>query len=130
MARMRNYLRSLAIACALLPTVSSALADAPKPKPDAPATKSDDLPLPKDASAPKDAPGGGGAIKVYEVPRGRDAVVTEMRELLKKGSWAITKDDPSPSGRAVRLEVTHDKKVYKVSFTGDATRTAIIVTAP
>ena len=121
-------LRSIILASSLL-TTTLAFADAPKPKPPAVAP-SDDLPLPKDASAPKDAPGGGGAIRFYEVPRGRDAVVAEMRELFKTNHWDVTKDDPSPSGRAVRLELTHDKKVWKVSFTGDASRTAIIVTAP
>jgi hypothetical protein len=88
------------------------------------------LPLPKDAAAPSDAPGGGGKIQVYQVPRGRDAVVAEVRELLKAGKWTITKDDPSPSGRAIRIEVKNGDALYKVSFTGDATRTAIIVTLP
>ena len=99
--------------------------DAPAP---APAAAS--LPLPKDATAPSDAPGGGGKIQVYQVPRGRDVVVAEVRELLKAGKWTITKDDPSPSGRAIRIEVKKADTAYKVSFTGDATRTAIIVTLP
>jgi hypothetical protein len=122
-------LRTLAISL-LLSLGGTAIADKPAPaKPTAPPAAAA-LPLPKDASAPSDAPGGGGAIQMYQVPRGRDVVIAEMRDLFKAGGWAITKDDPSPSGRAVRLEVTKDKKVYKVSFTGDTTRTAIIVTLP
>ena len=122
-------LRTLAIALVVALGTGSAWAEKPSPpKPTAPAAAA--FPLPKDATAPTAAPGGGGAIQVYQVPRGRDAVIAEMRELFKAGGWAITKDDPSPSGRAIRLEVTKDKKVYKVSFTGDASKTAIIVTLP
>lgn len=95
-----------------------------------PAPAATSLPLPKDATAPSDAPGGGGKIQVYQVPRGRDAVVAEVRGLWKAASWTITKDDPSPSGRAIRIEVKKGDALYKVSFTGDATRTAIIVTLP
>ncbi len=113
-------------------SVGTALADQPVPptKPVTPPATAEQFPLPKDAKAPSAAPGGGGRIQVYEIPRGRDAVITEMRELLKKAGWTITKDDPSPSGRAIRLEVKKTDKIYKVSFTGDATRTALILTLP
>ena len=87
------------------------------------------MPLPKDAKASDLAPGGD-KILVYQVPRGRDAVIAEMRELFKKGKWEIAKDDPSPSGRAIRLELKKDGLLFKVSFTGDDTKTAIIVTNP
>ena len=88
------------------------------------------IPLPKYASAPSAAPGGGGAIQVYQIPRGRDLVVAEMREAFKQAGWVLSKDDSSPSGRAIRLEVKKGDKLYKVSFTGDATRTSMIVTLP
>ena len=106
-------------------------ADAPKPKPDAPAkVDGDAFPLPKDATPAEAAPGGGGKIWTHQVPRGRDVVIGEIRDLLKKGAWTITKDDSSPSGRAIRLEVKKGDKLIKASFTGDATRTAIILTLP
>ncbi|NOU26437.1 MAG: hypothetical protein HOO96_00910 [Polyangiaceae bacterium] len=89
-----------------------------------------DFPLPKDAGAPSAAPGGGGKISVYQVPRGRDVVVTEVKDALKQGGWTLVKDDPSPSGRAIRLEAKKGDKTYKVSFTGDATKTALILTSP
>lgn len=115
---------------ALTTSPALALADTPaKPAPTKPAPKADTFPLPKDATVSKAMPGGG-KIQAYEVPRGRDAVVTEVKALLAKGGFTITKDDKSPSGRAVRLEVTKGDKLYKVSFTGDDTRAAIILTNP
>ncbi len=95
-----------------------------------PGKASADFPLPKDAGAPAAAPGGGGKISVYQVPRGRDVVVAEVKDALKQGGWTLVKDDPSPSGRAIRLEVKKGDRTYKVSFTGDATKTALILTSP
>ena len=92
-----------------------------------PAT-ADKFPIPKDAVAGESH--GGGKILMYQVPRGRDAVVKEVRESLKTGGWTITKDTTSPSGSAIRLEVKKGDKLYKVSFTGDDTRTALILTLP
>jgi hypothetical protein len=124
--------RNVALALSLGSSVVAGAGPAPERRdaPAKPAPAAADLPLPKDATAPSEAPGGGGKIRVYQVPRGRDVVIAEVRELLKAGKWTITKDDPSPSGRAIRIEVQRGDTVYKVSFTGDATRTAIIVTLP
>jgi len=89
------------------------------------------FPLPKGAAAPKPvSKGSGGRIRTYDVPRGRAAVVTEVRGLLKAGSWEITKDEPSPSGNAIRLIVKKSGRVWKASFTGDDKRTVLILTAP
>jgi hypothetical protein len=89
------------------------------------------FPIPKDATGGDSQPGGGGKIVMYQVPRGRDAVVKEVKKALETGGWTITKDDPSPSGRAIRIEVkSKTAKLYKVSFTGDDSRTAIILTLP
>jgi len=109
-----------------------ALADVapPRPAPVKPKPAEAKFPLPKDATGGESAPGGGGKIVMHQVPRGRDAVITEVRELLKKGGWTVVKDEASPSGRAIRLEVKQGATVIKASFTGDATRTAIILTLP
>jgi len=88
------------------------------------------FPLPKDASAPDNAPGGGGKIQVYKVPRGRDAVVAETRKALADGGWTITNTSGEEHSRAIRLEVKKGDTVIKASFTGDATQTAIILTLP
>jgi hypothetical protein len=122
-------LRTLALVALLAQPVVATVAVA-DPAPARPTKKADTVPLPKDASVPEDAPGGGGAIQMYKVPRGRDAVVAEMRDLFKVGGWILTKDSSSPSGRAIRIELKHDDKIYKVSFTGDTSQTAIIVTLP
>lgn len=95
-----------------------------------PGKASAEFPLPKDAGAPSAAPGGGGKISVYQVPRGRDVVAAEVRDALKQSGFTLVKDDPSPSGRAIRLEAKKGDKTYKVSFTGDATKTALILTSP
>lgn len=87
----------------------------------------DEFPLPKDATAPKAAPGGAGKIESYEVPRAKDAVLAELREALKKAGWLISKEEASPRG-TVRLEVKKGDRVVKVSVLGDATKTALILT--
>lgn len=124
--RMRTLLVS-----ALLAFSSLAVADAPKPKPVAPAEEK--FPLPKDATGGDAAPGGGGKILMYKVPRGKTAVATEVKESLTKGGWKIVNDGTaSPSGRSIRMEVqSKSGKTYKVSFTGvDDTESAIILTLP
>jgi hypothetical protein len=118
---------------AILLCSSAAVADAPQPvdTPAKPAPKADDkFPVPKDATGGDSQPGGGGKILMYKIPRGRDAVVTEVKEALGKGGWKIEKDTKSPSGNAVRLEVKKGDKLYKVSFTGDTSQTALILTLP
>jgi hypothetical protein len=121
-------MRSLLVALMLLSTPAFA---APEPV-DAPSKQKaeDKFPIPKDATAGEDAPGGGGKIQMYKVARGRDTVVTEVKESLKTGGWTIAKETKSPSGSAVRLEVKKGDKLYKVSFTGDDKQTAIILTLP
>jgi hypothetical protein len=128
-------MRSLALV--LLLVTSPALADIARPRPapeekkPAPKPKAEvKFPLPKDAGAAEAAPGGGGKIVTHQVPRGRDAVVAEVRELLKKDGWQVTRDDKSPSGRAVRIEVKKSETLIKASFTGDDARTVIILTLP
>ncbi len=89
------------------------------------------FPLPSDAVAPSTTTkGGGGRIKTYTVARGRKVVTDEVRASLKKGKWQILKDEPSPSGNATRIQAKQAGKLYKVSFTGDDSRTAIILTEP
>jgi hypothetical protein len=103
------------------------------------------FPLPKDATrqtsenkkqptkepAPsKGDKSGASRIQIYDVPRARAEVVTEVRAALKKDGWEITKDEPSPSGNAVRLTIKRSGKVWKASFTGDDKRAVIILTVP
>ncbi len=110
-----------------------AFADAPKEKPTAPAKVEDKFPIPKDATGGEAAPGGGGKILMYKVPRGKTVVAAEVKESLTKGGWKITNDGTaSPSGRSIRVEVTSKSgKLYKVSFTGvDDKESAIILTLP
>ncbi|HTU57473.1 MAG TPA: hypothetical protein VMF89_03550, partial [Polyangiales bacterium] len=79
------------------------------------------------------APGGGGKILMYKVPRGKLVVANEAKASLTKGGWKIVNDGTaSPSGRSIRMEVTSPSgKTYKVSFTGvDDTQSAIILTLP
>jgi hypothetical protein len=87
------------------------------------------FPLPKDAGKSEAAPGGGGKIQVFEVPRGKDAVLAELRRGLATGGWELVSDETSPRG-AVRLQIKRENTTLKVSLTGDATRTALIVTLP
>jgi len=129
---MRTLL--LTVLLALLPV--AALAEAPKDtapvKEKAPAAE-EKFPLPKDAIGGEAAPGGGGKILMYKVPRGKTAVAAEVKESLTKGGWKITNDGTaSPSGRSIRVEVTSKSgKLYKVSFTGvDDKESAIILTLP
>jgi hypothetical protein len=125
-SRMRTILVSV-----LLSLSVPALADAPKAKPVAPAEET--FPIPKDATGGESAPGGGGKILMYKVPRGKLVVATEVKESLTKGGWKITNDGTaSPSGRSIRVEVTSKSgKLYKVSFTGvDDKESAIILTLP
>lgn len=121
-------MRSLLVALMLLSVPAFA---APEPV-DAPSKQKaeDKFPIPKDASGAENAPGGGGKIQVYKVPRGREAVVTEVKKALEGGGWTIAKESKSPSGNAIRLEVKKGDKLYKVSFTGDDKQTGIVLTLP
>lgn len=123
-------MRSILLVAAI--TLSGLIADAAPPPAPAPAEApaADAFPLPRDAAPPKAAKGGGGRIQTYEVPRGRDAVVAEVKAALGKGGWKIAKEDLSPSKAAVRLQVEKNAKLWRVSFVGDATRTQIILTVP
>jgi hypothetical protein len=124
-------IRCLVLALVLAAPVP-ALADRapePKPAPKKPDAAGDQFPIPKDATAPQDAPGGRGKIQTYQVPRGRDAVLAEVRGALKAGGWTVVKDETSPRG-AVRLEVKKGELTWKASFVGDAAKTAIVLTLP
>ncbi|MBA2544500.1 MAG: hypothetical protein H0V17_32960 [Deltaproteobacteria bacterium] len=124
------------ILLAILLSSTSAFA-APEPV-EAPAKKQapkdeEKFPIPKDATGGDAAPGGGGKILMYKVPRGKAAVATEVKESLTKAGWKITNDGTaSPSGRSIRVEVTSKSgKLYKASFTGvDDKESAIILTLP
>jgi hypothetical protein len=120
-------LRALAVALSLVVVVPvAAYADRAEP----PAEVAVVFPLPKDAQAPAPTKGGGGRIDTYSVPRGRAVVTAEVRASLKKGKWEIVKDEPSPSGNATRIQAKKAGQLWKVSFTGDADRTVIILTRP
>jgi hypothetical protein len=116
----------------LLAAPVPALADRapePKPAPKKPEAVGEAFPIPKDATAPAEAPGGRGKIQTYQVPRGKDAVIAEVRGALKAGGWTIARDETSPRG-AVRLEVKKGERTWKASFVGDAAKTAIVLTLP
>ncbi len=133
---MRRNLLAVVVAVGVLssgPNVSVVAAES-QPAP----ILADRFPLPSDAviqrSASKDgsskkAASGDRRITVYEVPRGRHAVVAETRATLKTRNWQIVKDDSS-AGSAVRLTVKKDGATWKASFTGDDTRAVIVVIAP
>lgn len=124
-------IRRLVLAVLLAAPVP-ALADRapePRPAPKQPDAAGDRFPIPKDAAAPQDAPGGRGKIQTYQVPRGKDAVLAEVRGALKAGGFAIVKDETSPRG-AVRLDVEKGGRTWKASFVGDAAKTAIVLTLP
>lgn len=128
-SRMRTILVSVLLSLSI-----PAFAEAPKAKPVVPEKKVEEkFPIPADATGGESAPGGGGKILMYKVPRGKAAVAAEVKESLTKGGWKITNDGTaSPSGRSIRVEVTSKSgKLYKVSFTGvDDKESAIILTLP
>ena len=136
LARSSLVARSSLLLALLLAFSGTAIAgpepvDSPKPK--TPAKDEEKFPIPKDATGGEAAPGGGGKILMYKVPRGKMAVATETKEALTKAGWKITNDGTaSPSGRSIRMEVTSKSgKLYKVSFTGvDDKESAIILTMP
>jgi hypothetical protein len=122
-------LRALIVALSLTSLVASpALADRPAAPTEAPADPA--FPLPKDAKAPQTQKGGMGKIQTYDVPRGRVPVTEDLRAALKKGGWEIVKDEASPSGNATRIQAKQGGKLWKVSVTGDTTRSVIILTLP
>ncbi len=120
-------LRSLALALSLL-TATAALPGIAHAE--APVVAEPTFPLPADAQAPAPVKGGGGKIRTYSVNRGRIIVTDEVRAALKAGKWEIVKDEPSPSGNATRIQAKKAGTLFKVSFTGDAKRTVIILTGP
>src|SRR5688572_16253473 len=120
-------MRSLLLAILLCST--PALADHDRPIP-VDAKAAHDYPVPKDATGGEAQPGGGGKILMWKIGRGRDAVVKEAKEALAKGGWKIEKEGPSPNGKTIRLEIKKGDKLYKASYTGDATQTALILTLP
>lgn len=125
-------MRTLFVSALLCLSTIPALADAPKAKPIKPAETAE-FPIPKDATGGEAAPGGGGKILMYKVPRGKLAVATEVKAALTKGGWTIVNDGTaSPSGRSIRMEVKSKAgKTYKASFTGvDDKESAIILTLP
>jgi hypothetical protein len=123
-------MRFLLFVCLLAAPAYAEPVDAPAKKQPAAEEK---FPIPKDATGGDAAPGGGGKILMYKVPRGKLAVATETKDALTKAGWKITNDGTaSPSGRSIRMEVTSKSgKLYKVSFTGvDDKESAIILTMP
>jgi hypothetical protein len=86
-------MRSILLVAAI--TLGGPLAAAAPAPPPAQVT-ADTFPLPKDAAPPAAVKGGEGRIRTYEVPRGRDAVVAEVRTALGNGGWKIVKDEASP----------------------------------
>lgn len=102
------------------------------------APASDRFPLPVDAVAQqqqgkepsKTSKSSDNRIRIYDVPRSREAVVTEARAALKTGKWQIVKDEPSAPGKPARLTVKKNGKTWRASFTGDDQQAVIIVTAP
>ncbi|MBL0214855.1 MAG: hypothetical protein IPQ07_13350 [Myxococcales bacterium] len=120
-------LRSLALALSLL-TAAAAIPSIAYAE--APAVAEPTFPLPADAKAPEAVKGGGGKIRTYSVERGKAVVTDEVRAALKAGKWEIVKDEPSPSGNATRIQAKKAGALFKVSFTGDAKRTVIILTVP
>lgn len=129
-------LRRLLLALLLAAPAPSLADQAPAPRPapkqpeeKKPAPAGDQFPIPRDATPPRSAGGGGGKIQTYQVPRPRDPVLAEVRDALKAGGWTIVKDETSPRG-AVRLEVKKGDRTWKASFIGDPTKTAIVLTLP
>lgn len=138
---MRRSLLAVMVAVGVLggPNVSvvqaevTAVADEGFPLPkDAVSAGEVDSKTSKKSPAPSKSPekSTGNRIRTYDVPRARDAVVTELRAALKAKKWEIVKDEPSPSGNAVRLTVKKSGRTWKTSITGDDTRAVIILTAP
>lgn len=87
-------------------------------------------PLPADASAPMPTKGGGERLGQYTVERDVAAVLVEERKLLKDGGWKIVKDEPAPSTSATRLQVKKAGGTWRISLSGDKTRTVIVLTSP
>jgi hypothetical protein len=87
------------------------------------------FPLPADATDEGPAPGGGGKILTYDVPRGRDIVAEDLRKLLQSDGWRLDEDELSPRG-SIRITTTKDGATFKVSIAGDGERSKIILTVP
>jgi hypothetical protein len=87
------------------------------------------FPLPNDATEGGEVPGGGGKVRVYDVPRGRPAVAAELRKLLKLAGWKITGDEVSPKG-TVRLKCEKKGVLIAASIAGTDAASSIILTLP
>ncbi len=72
------------------------------------------FPLPKDAGSKSNAPGGGGKIFMYEVPRARDEVADELEKLLEEAGWTIDAKEKSPMGSR-RMTASKDGTTVKAS---------------
>jgi len=134
---MRRSLLAVVVAVGTIVSVAQA-APAADPYESVPAAEVP-FPLPKDAKRqqsdskttkqpPTKEPSkgdksGASRILIYDVPRPHADVVAEVRA-------ALTKDEPSPRGSAVRLTVKRSGKIWKASFTGDDKRAVIILTVP
>jgi hypothetical protein len=127
---MRRYLLAVMVAVGVLssgPIVSVVAAET---------QPADRFPLPADAviqrteskEPSKKKASGDSRITVYDVPRGRDAMVTEARAALDAGKWVVVKSEVSNG--SVRLILRKDGRTWKAGFTGDDKRAVIIVTAP
>lgn len=87
------------------------------------------FPLPADATSKGNAPGGGGKIVTYEVPRARDDVADELEKLLEDEGFTIDSKEKSPKGSR-RLSASKDGKTFKASVAGEGEQSAIILTLP
>jgi hypothetical protein len=111
------------------PEVSGAPStDAPPSKPSFTAGPGG-FPMPKDATEEGPAPGGGGKIIVFSIPRGRGDVAEELRALVKADGWSLDSDETSPRG-SIRMAVTKGGTTIKASVAGDETRSQLILTVP
>ncbi len=116
---------SLVIACLVLPLGTAWAGAAAVDAVDGP----HGFPLPKDAVEGGEVPGGGGKVRVYEVPRGRDAAAAQQRKLLAEAGWKITSDEVSPKG-TVRLTTEKKGVVIGASIAGTDKKASIILTLP
>jgi hypothetical protein len=86
------------------------------------------VPLPLDADDGAPAPGGGGAITVFKVPRGKLEVADELRATFKAEGWEIVDEETSPRG-AIRIQIKKAETTMMARLTGDDAQTALIIQA-
>ena len=85
------------------------------------------FPMPEGAEP---SPGGAGNVLLFKIARGREAVAGELRGLLAAEGWTIDSESMSPSGNAIRWQVSKQGTVVKASMTGDDSQAALILTVP